>query len=126
MKTLSGEVFSGLGEAQNYLSFKPYQEKIDQLVGFRPFAGTLNLKVNPKELNQLKQKVACSRIDEFGYKSRNCSALDIYPIKLPDTDAAYIDIEITDYGDDVMEIIAPINLREELNLYDGDVLEIKY
>jgi riboflavin kinase len=33
--------------------------------------------------------------------------------------------EIASYPSDMLEIIAPVNLREKLSLKDGDTLEVK-
>lgn len=124
---LTGKVFSGLKQAQEYLKLQPYQEKIEQAVGFKPFAGTLNLRVNPKDLIQLKTKVMNPKtIEQFEHQGETMSKLDIYPVKVENIESAYINIEITDYGNDVMEIIAQENLRNKLNLKDGDKLEVKY
>lgn len=126
MRSISGEVFSGLKEAQDYLSFESYQKRIKQAAGFRPFPGTLNLRVNANDLGELKEGVNSEYIEEFEYKNNNCSALDVYPVTIADKDAAYIDVKITDYNDNVMEVVAPVNLRSEFGLSDGDKVEIKY
>ena len=43
--TVTGEVFSGLGEAAKYISMEGYMKQFKSKLGFSPYPGTLNLKL---------------------------------------------------------------------------------
>jgi len=110
--------------AQDYLSMKEYQEKIKDKTGFKPFPGTLNLKADKEQVKKLEKKTKKKRINSFQVKDKKYSGLTLYPVKINGLKAYYIDIDITDYGKDVIELIAPEKLREKLGLEDGDQVEV--
>lgn len=123
---IKGEVFTGMNEGADYIGMDPYQEKIESVTGFRPYPGTLNLRVNPEEAEKLREDLEPEIIESFEYRGQKYSRLEVYPVSVNGEEAAYIDIEITDYGDDVMEIVAPLNLRDRLDLEDGDEVRVDY
>jgi len=121
---IEGEVFTGLGEGADYIGMKPYQDKTKIITGFYPFEGTLNLRVDAGELERLRKENEPEVIESFRFKGRECSRVEVYPVKIEGVDAAYLDIAVTDHGDDVMEIVAEQYLRDELGLQDGDAVEV--
>jgi riboflavin kinase len=121
---IKGEVFTGLGEGADYIGMKPYQEKIQSITGFYPYAGTLNLRVQPEKLQELKQNNEPHVIESFEYEGSDLSRVEVYTVEVEGVEAAYLDIEITDHGDDVMEIVAEDYLRDKLDLEDGDTVEV--
>lgn len=121
---LEGRLFSGMEVAKEYLSMEEYQERIRDKTGFRPFPGTLNLNVDDKKTQKLAETTEKARIPGFRKNNTGYSGLDLYPVKIEGFNAYYIDIDVTDYEDNVVEIIAPIKLREKLGLEDGDKVEV--
>lgn len=126
MNNFEGTVFSGMNEAEEYLSMKPYEIRLEETIGFIPFPGTLNLRVNEENVKELKKEVDSKAIESFNWQNQSFSGLEIYPVRIDGIDAYYLDIEITDYEEDVMEIIAETKLREKLNLEDGELVTISY
>lgn len=123
---IEGEVFTGLGEGADYIGMNPYQDRLEDIVGFYPYAGTLNLEVDKEKLQKIKESQEPQVVDSFTYEGSEYSGLDVYKIKISGVDAAYLDIEITDHDDDVMEVIAENKLREKLDLEDGDSVEVTF
>lgn len=121
---LKGEVFTGLGEGGDYIGMTPYQEKLRAITGFYPYAGTLNLRVDPGKLEELKQGSEPQIIERFEYEGRECSRVEVYSVEIEGVEAAYLDIEVTDHGDDVMEIVAEDYLRDKLGVEDGDSVKV--
>ncbi len=113
-------------EGRYYLSLDPYRQKIGDAVGFEPYEGTLNLRVDPVELRKLESQKEPVVVKSFEYGKEEYSRLEIYPVTVAGVEAAYLDIKKTDYGDDVMELIAADRLRAELGLEDGDTVEVEY
>lgn len=126
MTSFRGKVFSGMEEAGYYLSLDPYQDRIEEVAGFRPFPGTLNLRVDPSDVRKLKASLEPEVIEQVEYGNEEYSRLEVYPVEIEGVEAAFLDIEITDYGDDVMEIVARERLRDKLDLEDGDEAGIEY
>jgi CTP-dependent riboflavin kinase len=47
-------------------------------------------------------------------------------VKIEGLDAAVLRMDVTDYGPEVVEVVAEENLRENLGLEDGDKVEIVF
>ena len=54
---LSGSVASGLGEGSYYMSLKGYTKQFKVKIGYAPFPGTLNIKLNQLQATQIIQQL---------------------------------------------------------------------
>jgi len=124
MKKISGRVKTGKKQAQKFLSLEPYQEKIEDKTGFRPFPGTLNLQVRPEEREKFTEEMEADRIEGFNYEGKDYGGLELYKVELSGFEAALLDIDRADHGDEIVEVIASEKLRAELGLEDGDEVKI--
>jgi len=94
-------------------------------LGFNPYPGTLNLILSNKEAEKrkkLKKYKGITIIPEKGYCKAKCFKAKIK--ELDEAEAALILPLVPNYPENLIEIISPLNLREKLNLKDGDRLEI--
>lgn len=121
---LEGKVFSGMGVGKEYLSMKPYQDRIEEETGFRPFPGTLNIKSREEQVKKVLEEAEASRIDSFKYRGEKYSGVDVYEAKIQGLSVAVLRMDVTDYGPEIIEVIAEENLRDELGLEDGDTVEL--
>jgi riboflavin kinase len=93
-----------------------------QIVGFVPYSGTLNIRLseNGARLRRSLEKMGLPRVlPAEGYRSGI-----VLKACIGDLECAVVIPEVVGYPDDVLEIIAPVNLRETLGLVDGDELSI--
>lgn len=123
-KTLrfNGIVFSGDGEGAKFIRLPWVRKQIKEKLGFTPFLGTLNLKiVKGNALESLKKAKATEIEPAQGY----CRAKCFNAYLAGSVKCAIIRPEIVDYPIDVVEIIAPTNLREKLHLKDRDMVEVE-
>jgi len=127
--TLHGRVFTGLGEGAYYVSLDGYLKQFRAKLGFAPFPGTLNIQlltdVDVHELQLLKATIG---IEIHGFESggRTFGPVTCYPASIDNrADVAIILIQRTHHKENVVEVIAPINLREHLNLKDGDLVTLR-
>jgi len=120
---ISGRVFTGMGVGQEYISMAPYQNKIEEIAGFKPFPGTLNLR-SQDDVEKILAKVDSSRIDSFSFEGGEFSGIDVYMAELQGLKVAVLRMDITDYGPEVVEVVAEENLRERFDLEDGDKVEL--
>ncbi|AIJ05375.1 riboflavin kinase [Methanocaldococcus bathoardescens] len=122
---IEGKVVSGLGEGGYFLSLPPYKEAFKNILGFEPYEGTLNLKLN-KEFNINKFKYI--ETEDFEFEGKKFFGVKILPIKIlinnKEINGAVVVPKKTYHSSDIIEIIAPIKLRERFNLKDGDVIKI--
>lgn len=119
---LEGTVVSGLGEGQYYISIDGYSMQFAEKLGFLPFPGTLNVKVKEYCLDVRKrlEELPYIRIDGFSDGMRTYGASDCYPAEIGGIRGFIIVPERTHYQIDLLEIIAPVKMRDVLELKDGD------
>ncbi len=115
-----------MGVGQEYLALDPYQRKIEKVTGFRPFPGTLNLRADREVVSDVLDKAESSRIESFEYEGEKYSGVDVYPVEIEGVDAAVLRMDVTDYGPEVLEVVAEKNLRDDLDTEDGDTVEVDF
>jgi riboflavin kinase len=123
---LEGTVVSGLGEGQYYISVDGYMNQFQKKLGFKPFPGTLNVKIKEYcfDLRKQMELLPYIRIDGFSNDKRTYGASDCYPAQINGIRGYIIVPERTHYKTDLLEIIAPVKVREALNLKDGDEVKV--
>ncbi|MDY6766285.1 MAG: DUF120 domain-containing protein [Candidatus Nanohaloarchaea archaeon] len=119
---LEGTVAPGMGRGARYVGMDAYQERFRDALGFAPFPGTLNLRVDPDAKQALEQQIDRHEIDGFTEDGEEFSAVDAYPVLVEGKEAALLEMAITDHPPTVAEIVAPANLRDALDLDDGDTV----
>jgi riboflavin kinase len=118
---IRGKVTTGLGEGQYYISVGGYRNQFNQRLGFDPYPGTLNLKL----IEPFAQTAAGSiRIEGFRNENRTFGECMCYPVKINGIRGAIVRPERSSYPANLVEIIAPVNLRKTLCLSDGDEVEV--
>lgn len=119
---LAGTVVSGMGRGADYVGMPQYRERFEDALGFDPFPGTLNLAVDPDAKERFETEAAAHRIPGFEVDGETYSAVTAYEIMIAGQEAALLEMEITDHPPEIAEIIAPVDLRSELDLADGEVV----
>lgn len=120
MKVIHGKVESGLGEGQHYISKDGYSSQFQKMLGFIPFPGTLNLRLD----EPFVPSGEAIKIMGFSEKGKTFGGCDCYWIRINGIKAVIVRPERSSYPSDLIEIIAPIRLRESLGLSDGDEVEV--
>ena len=126
--TIKATVFSGLSEGSYYMSMEGYRKQFKSKLGFDPFPGTLNLRVTKDSMIQRRELESHPfvNIDGFADKDRTYGGARCYPVVVGTKVHGAIVMPIrAHYGEDVIEIIAPENLRRRLKLQDGDLVEVQ-
>jgi riboflavin kinase len=122
---IRGRVAAGLGEGQYYISREGYRRQFSEKLGFDPSPGTLNLKLDePFGLDESDPKSV--RIEGFEDEGRTFGACRCRPVKIEGIKGAIVRPERTSYPASLLELIAPVNLRESLALSDGDEVEVVF
>ena len=119
---LSGKVFSGRGEGEKFLELPWVKRQVKEKLGFIPYHGTLNIMLSEKSAKRRKllEKAASMKVcPAEGY----CSG-KIFKAFVGVLECAIVIPEVAGYPRDVLEIIAPANLREKLQLADGDKITV--
>ena len=114
---LSGTVFSSRGEGKKFLELPWVKRQIKQKLGFTPYQGTLNVMLSEESVKRKKllEKAHSIKVcPADGY----CSGALIKAF-IGKLECAIVVPEVAGYPKGVLEIIAPVNLRETLQLEDG-------
>lgn len=123
METMQGVVTTGTGKGAYYMGMDVYQERFNDILGFYPYPGTLNLEVDVPDREMFQSEITYTHMDAPERDGERLSAVDVYPVLVDgEIEGALLDLEITDHPASIVEVIAPINLREELGLEDGDTV----
>ena len=112
---MRGKIASGLGQAQYFISREGYSRQFLERLGFVPFPGTLNVRLEepfPAELPAI-------RIEGFAEEGQSFGECKCYRIKLNGIEAAVVRPERSRYPPELIEIIAPVKLQT-LVLEDSD------
>ena len=112
-----GKVFSGTGEGKRFVLLPWVWRQIQDKLGFTAYPGTLNIQLTQQstEKRQLLENAKGMVIEpEAGY----CQGV-LLKAQIGGTKCAVILPKITKYPSDVLEIIAPVCLREKEKLVDG-------
>ncbi len=122
---IRGRLEHGLGEGYYYMSQEGYRAQFRQKLGFDPFPGTLNLKLEGKELAKLEvlQEADGVPIEGFTDEGRTFGGAKCFPSSLQNVACATI-LPIRSHYQDVLEVIAREKLRDRLGLKDGEIVEV--
>ena len=119
---LSGTVFSSRGEGKKFLELPWVKRQIKQKLGFTPYIGTLNVMLSEESVKRKKllEKAHSIKVcPADGY----CSGTLIKAF-IGTLECAIVVPEVAGYPKGVLEIIAPVNLRETLQLEDGSEVTV--
>ena len=126
---LSGSVVSGLGEGSYYMSLKGYTKQFKVKVGYIPFPGTLNIKLNQLQATQIIQQLDdldSIIVDPFSDGKRTYGWVKCFHATLNDSiKCELIRLERTHHDNSVIELISKNNLRKTTRLKTGSKVTIK-
>ena len=109
-----GKVVSGQGKGTFYV--QRYAAEFQGVLGFFPYGGTLNIQLPEEPIlpPAKKQEVIL----------KNYGLVDCYPVLVQKKyKGAIVRPHQTTNPPEIVEMIAPVNLRDALHLKDGDDLE---
>jgi riboflavin kinase len=125
--SLRGYVTSGLGEGRYYMSLEPYVRQFVRTLGFEPYPGTLNIRLEPSVLAFRKRldQMEWIRIEGFTANGRTFGRARCLPCRIGTTPCGIVIPGRSHYPDDVLEIIAPVSLRDAYHLADADEVKVE-
>ena len=126
---LTGSVISGLGEGSYYMSLKGYTKQFKVKIGYIPFPGTLNIKLNQLQATQIIQQLDdldSIIVDPFSDGKRTYGWVKCFHATLNDSiKCELIRLERTHHDNSVIELISKNNLRETARLETGSKVTVK-
>lgn len=121
---LRGKVFSRQKGGTKFLKLPWVERQIIEKLGFTPYPGTLNLKLTKESIETKKQLLNTKTIEILPAKGF-CCGLCFKARIIDKVDGAIVFPQVPSYPEDVLEVIAPVSLRETLRLKEGDEVQLK-
>ena len=122
---IRGKIVSGAGEGAFFTQIDWVQQQCDEKLGFKPFPGTLNLEIAPDDLPLIAALNQKDGIELISPDPKFCNAKAI-AVKLGKINGAIImpEEKVRIHAENIIEIIAPQNIKTTLNVKDGALLSI--
>jgi CTP-dependent riboflavin kinase len=117
-----GTVFSGSGSGKKFVCLPWVKRQIEEGFNFSPYLGTLNLYLNKENTKKkiLLESAAGIMIEpQSGY----CPGV-LFKACIGSLECAVVVPKVPNYPSDVLEIISPVYLREQLKLTDGSFVTV--
>jgi len=122
----TGRVISGIGEGSYYTAQEGYIEQFKHKIGFIPYPGTLNIEIDPIEKNKLRLIKKFKTVDLCSFETNNRTFGEVKCLHaLINNIKTVLVLPARGHYSNVLEFIAPVYLREMLQVTDGDNVTIQ-
>ena len=124
-RILTGKIVSGVRKGAFFTQLDWFQEQCQEKLGFKPYPGTLNIEISTDkipEIEALENEVGSEFIPP---ETTFCSGKAV-PVSIAGIRSAIImpAAEVRVHGKNIVEVIAPVNLKEKLGVADGDSITL--
>jgi len=126
----NGTLVSGMGEGKYYMSLVNYQKQFKKKIGYIPYPGTLNIRLMDSLSLENREKIEIFNhrlIHGFSDSERSYGWAKCYRAIINGNDDMKSDLlilERTHHDKNMLEIIAPVNVKQVLHLKNGDNVKI--
>lgn len=124
---LEGKITSGMGEGAYYMSLKGYARQFNEKIGYVPYPGTLNIKLEKKEFTEAVKQLDSldgKIIDGFSDGKRTYGWVKCFPAKINSIDCQLIRLERTHHDTSIIELISKKSIRKQSKLKDNSKVVI--
>ena len=120
---LTGTVVSGLGQSASFLCIPWVSGQLEEKLNFSPYPGTLNINVHGSRIQKVLKRLGKERIvpAEEGF----CDALIFGGTIAGRYPCGVILPLVPGYPTSILEMVAPVHLKEALGVADGDGIEFE-
>jgi CTP-dependent riboflavin kinase len=122
---ITGKIVSGAGEGAYFTQIDWVSSQCSEKLGFIPYPGTLNLDIAEEFLVTVESLEKEKGIELISPDPKFCNG-KAFPVLLGEARAAIImpEEKVRVHPKNIIEIIAPLNLKAALNLRDGDSITV--
>jgi len=119
---IEGSIVTGLGEGAYYIDI--YSTKLKEVLGFKPYLGTLNVKIKDDESRKAIGRMKNTPplvLSGFTHEGRTFGDVICYRVKINQKiEAAIVIAQRTHHSEEILEVVAPIHIRKALKIGDND------
>src|ERR687893_1444475 len=126
-----GNVISGMGEGAYYMSLEGYRRQFREKLGYEPYPGTLNVRLTDQIYMNGRLELGKHPsifINGFSDGTRTYGWVKCYRAVINDgaiDNAAVLVLERTHYDDSMLEVIAPISIKQAAGIKNGDKIKVQ-
>ena len=114
---LKGTVISGDGDGKKFMELPWVKRQTTEKLGFTPYPGTLNLKLT-KETAKHRKLIEKAPSEKILPAEGYCDGL-LFKAFIGIVQCAIVIPQVAGYPKDLLEVVAPVYLRQALQLEDG-------
>jgi len=118
---IRGTIEKGAGRGAFFTSLDWVVEQFETGFGWKPFPGTLNVRVSPEDISKLNDFFERKDLELIPDDPAFCSA-SLKSVRVDGIPAAVVfpseDVRI--HANDIIEVIAGCHIKDALHLADGD------
>lgn len=118
-----GKVAAGRGQGQYFTQLNWVCKQFSIKFGFEPVAGTFNVKLSPEDGARLESLNGLAGVRITSPDPGFCDA-KCFPVRIGTLSGALVIPLVEKYPRDVLEIVAPVILRQALGVKDNDLVEV--
>ncbi|MDZ4254122.1 MAG: DUF120 domain-containing protein [Sulfuritalea sp.] len=123
--TLEGRLCSGLGEGAVFTQLDWVAREFQAKLGYVPHPGTLNLSLSGDAWTRLRSRLQQAAGIAIEPPAGFCAAKCFEVLINDRIKGAAVLPEVAGYPADKLEIVAPVAVRRELRLHDGDRVRLQ-
>jgi CTP-dependent riboflavin kinase len=130
-RTMTGFVTHGLGDARHFIPLPGYLEQFKEKLGYEPFAGTLNIELTGESIPDREGIPSSNAIKIEGWQDgdQTYGPASCYPSVIEASGGSYSNVHVIEpersrHDENVIELIAPVKLRDELPCDDGEYVSL--
>jgi CTP-dependent riboflavin kinase len=122
---ITGKIVSGAGQGAYFTQIDWVQQQCHEKLGFKPYPGTLNLEISARDLPIIEFLDREKQIELISPDSKFCDGKAV-AVSLGEISAAIIipEEKVRVHPKNIIEIIAPLNIKTALNVADGDNISL--
>jgi riboflavin kinase, archaea type len=126
-----GSVVSGMGEGAYYMSLEGYRRQFKDKLGYEPYPGTLNVRLVDQLYMNARRELGRHPsifVDGFSDSTRTYGWVKCYRAIINDgavDNAAVLVLERTHYDDSMLEVIAPVSIKQAADIKNGDRIKVQ-
>lgn len=125
---LKGTLISGMGEGAYYMSLKGYTKQFKSKIGYIPFPGTLNVRLDKKihqEAIKQFENLGGIIIESFSDGKRTYGWVKCFHAKINQSiNCELIILERTHHDNSIIELISKVCIRKSAKLKNGSQVTI--
>ena len=126
-----GNVVSGMGEGAYYITLEGYRRQFREKLGYEPYPGTLNVRLVDQVFMNARRELGKHPsifINGFSDGTRTYGWVKCYRATIKEhlvSRAAVLVLERTHYDDSMLEVIAPVSIKQATGIRNGDRIRVE-